>query len=94
VGSGQTVSLAGLESVRCWLQCSVKIPYLLTATGPACLDAVAALDNIGLERDGAGSAVELQEQAAGVAQDRAGLIAAPEGRGAGAAILADRLRDG
>ena len=41
------------------------------------LDSVSALDNVGLERDGARAAVELEEQAAGVAQNRAGLVAAP-----------------
>jgi hypothetical protein len=35
--------------------------------------------------------VQLEEQAAGVAQHGAGLIAAPERGGAGSAVLADRL---
>lgn len=63
----------------------------LLASGPARLDAVAALDDIRLERDGARAAVQLQEQPAGVAQHGARLIAAPERRRARRAVLADRL---
>lgn len=40
-------------------------------------DSVAALDNIGLEGDRAWAAMQLEEQAAGIAQHRAVLIAAP-----------------
>jgi len=63
----------------------------LLAPWAARLDAVAALDDIRLERDGARAAVQLQEEAAGVAQHGARLIAAPERGGACGAVLADRL---
>ena len=63
-------------------------PYLLASTRPTRLDAVAALDDIGLEGDGSWTAMQLQEQAAGVAEDGAGFIAAPERRGARCAVLA------
>jgi hypothetical protein len=71
--------------------CPFQCLYLSLCAGSASLDAVAALDDIGLERDGARAAVQLQEEAAGVAEDGARLIAAPEGRRARSAILADRL---
>jgi len=45
------------------------------------LDAVARLDHVGLERDGTRAAVQLEEEAAGVAEDGAGLIATPERSG-------------
>jgi hypothetical protein len=67
------------------------LPYLLACTRPASLDAIAALDDIGLERDGARSAVQLQEEPAGVAENRACLIAAPERSGACSAVLTYRL---
>jgi hypothetical protein len=54
-----------------------RLSYLLACARPTGLDAVAALDDIGLERNGAWSAVQLQEEAAGVAQNRARLIASP-----------------
>ena len=41
------------------------------------LNAVAALDHIGFERNGPGTAVELEEEAAGVAEDCTGLVASP-----------------
>jgi len=63
----------------------------LAAAGAGRLDAVAALDDVGLEGDGARPAVQLEEEAAGVAQDGARLVTAPERRGAGGAVLADRL---
>lgn len=45
------------------------------------LDAVATLDDIGLEGDGARPAVQLEKQAAGIAEDGAGFIATPERSG-------------
>ena len=45
------------------------------------LDAIARLDHVGLERDGTRAAVQLEEEAAGVAEDGAGLIATPERSG-------------
>lgn len=56
------------------------------------LDAIARLDHVGLERDGPWAAVEFEEEAAGIAEDGAGLIAAPEGCGGGCAVLADGLQ--
>lgn len=67
------------------------VAYLLAGAGRASLDAVATLDDIGLEGDGPRAAVQLQEEAAGVAEHRAGLIASPEGRRARGAVLADGL---
>jgi hypothetical protein len=68
--------------------------YLLACARAASLDAVTALDDIGFERDRAWSAVQLQEEAAGVAQDRASLIASPERRRARCAVLTYRLDAG
>lgn len=65
---------------------------LLACTRPASLDAVPALDDIGFEGDGSWAAVQLQEEAAGVAQDRSRLIAAPKRCCARGAVLADRRR--
>lgn len=66
-------------------------PHLLASAGPTRLDAVAALDDIGLEGDGSWAAMQLQEQAAGVAQNGAGFITAPERCSARCAVLAYRL---
>ena len=51
--------------------------FLLGEVGPHGLYAVPALDHIGLERYGAGPAVEFEKEAAGVAEDCARLVAAP-----------------
>jgi hypothetical protein len=67
------------------------LTYLLATAWTASLDAVAALDDIGFEADGARTAVELQKKPAGIAEDRARLIAPPERGGAGGAVLADGL---
>ncbi len=56
------------------------------------LDAIARLDHVGLERDGSWAAVEFEEEAAGVAEDGAGLVAAPEGCRGGCAVLANGLQ--
>lgn len=42
------------------------------------LDTVAALDDIGLERNGAWPTMQLEEQAAGIAEYLTSLIASPE----------------
>jgi hypothetical protein len=55
------------------------------------LDAIARLYHVGLERDGSWAAVEFEEEAAGVAEDGAGLVAAPERCRRGCAVLADGL---
>lgn len=55
------------------------------------LHAVATLDYIGLQAYRTGSAMQFEEQAAGVAEDRSLFVAAPQGCGGRAAILADRL---
>lgn len=52
---------------------------------------VATLDDIGLEADGAWTPVQLEEEAAGIAEDGAKLVPTPKGRGGGATVLADRL---
>ena len=61
------------------------------ARRPASLDAVAAFDDICLERDGARPAVQLQEESAGVAEDGTRFIATPERCGACRAVPADGL---
>ena len=55
------------------------------------LDAIARLDHVGLERNGSWASVELEEEAAGIAEDGAGLIATPERGRRGCAVLADGL---
>ena len=55
------------------------------------LDAIARLYHVGLERDGSRAAVEFEEEATSVAEDGAGLVAAPERRRGGRAVLADGL---
>lgn len=57
------------------------------------LDAIARLDHVGLERDGSWAAVEFEEEAAGIAEDGAGLVAAPERCGGGCAVLTDGLEE-
>jgi hypothetical protein len=57
-----------------------------------CLHAVARLDHVGLEGDGSWAAVEFEEEAAGVAEDGSGLIAAPEGCRRGGTVLTNGLR--
>jgi hypothetical protein len=49
---------------------------LLLGTGSS-LDAVAALDNVRLETDGTRTAMQLEEETASIAQDRAHLVATP-----------------
>lgn len=49
---------------------------LLLGAGSS-LDAVAALDNVCLETDGTRTAMQLEEEAASIAQDRAHLVATP-----------------
>lgn len=65
--------------------------FLLGQLGPHRLDAIATLDDVCLERDGTGAAVQLEEEAAGVAEDGARLVAAPERRGRRLAVLAGGL---
>jgi hypothetical protein len=87
--------------VRCW-EAGAGLRVVLRTVGEIavtvvftrclrCLDAIARLDHVGLERDGTRATVEFEEEAAGVAEDGAGLIAAPEGCRRGRAVLADRL---
>lgn len=56
------------------------------------LDPVATLNDVRFQADGSRLAVEFEEEAARVAQHGAGLIAAPERCGGGAAVLADGLK--
>ena len=55
------------------------------------LDPIPALDDIGLQTDGPGPTMQLQEQATGIAEHRAGLVSAPERRSRGLAVLANWL---
>ena len=55
------------------------------------LDAVAGLDDVRLEGDGAGSAVEFEKQSAGIAEHGASFIASPQRGGGSLAVLADGL---
>jgi hypothetical protein len=65
------------DHVRLAIQLPQSHSYLLACARPASLDAVAALDDIRLERNGSWSAVQLQKETAGVAEDGAGFITAP-----------------
>lgn len=56
--------------------------------GAHSLDTVTTLDYVGLERDWPRATVKLEKQAAGIAEHRAHLVASPERRGGGAAVLA------
>ena len=58
---------------------------------PCCLDAVSAFDDVGFETDGAGSAMEFEEEPAGVAEHGAEFISSPEWCCARCAVLTDRL---
>lgn len=55
------------------------------------LDTIATLDDIGLERDWSRAAVQLEEQAAGIAEDGARFIASPERGGGSLTVLAGGL---
>ena len=55
------------------------------------LDAIPALDNIRFQADGTRPAVELEKQAARVAEDGAGFVATPERGGACGTVLAHGL---
>jgi len=55
------------------------------------LDPITTLDDICFEADGSRSIVQLEEQAASVAQNRARVIATPQRCCAGFAVLADWL---
>lgn len=91
VGGRKAVHVGRLEVFSTGGKGAGQSRYLLASARPTGLDAVAALDDIGLEGYGPWAAVQLQEEAAGVAQHGARLIAAPEGRGARGAVLADGL---
>jgi hypothetical protein len=52
------------------------VMYLLLGAGSS-LDAVAALDNVRLETDGTRTTMQLEEETASIAQDRAHLVATP-----------------
>lgn len=73
--------------------CSTATTYLLLhfharAHG---FDAIAALDDICLERNRAWATVQLEKQATGVAEHGARLIASPERSGGGLTVLAGGL---
>ena len=92
-GWGWNISLAGLEkrSVR-WSRLWAAYLLLHVHARTHSLDAVAALDNVCLEGNGPRPAVQLEEQAAGIAEDGAGLVATPQRSGGRLTILADGLR--
>lgn len=50
---------------------------VMFARSLGCLHTIARLDHVSLERDWARPAVQFKEEAAGVAEDRAGLVASP-----------------
>lgn len=65
---------------------------LLRILGSAgALDPVATLDHIGFQAYRAWTAVQLEEEPAGIAQHRTDLVSPPERRGGGGAILAGGL---
>ena len=66
----------------------IYLPLLPLRRG---FDSIAALDNIGFETDRSGGAVQLEEQATGIAEYRTELIPAPKGCCRGTTILAHRL---
>jgi hypothetical protein len=68
--------------------------YLSARTRPASLDAVAALDDIGLEGDGSRAAMQLQKETAGVAEHGTCLIASPKRCSARRAVLTYGLQAG
>jgi hypothetical protein len=59
-----------------WMWKGDGVTDLLLGTGSS-LDAVAALDNVRLETDGTRTAMQLEEETASIAQDRAHLVATP-----------------
>lgn len=61
----------------------------LVGVGGVVASTIAGLDDVCFERDGAGPAVELEEETAGVAENLAALIAAPQGGRGGLAVLTD-----
>ena len=65
--------------------------YLSLLTLSRCLDSVATLDHIGLEAYRPCGTMELEEEAAGVAEHRAKLISAPKRCRRGSAVLTYRL---
>ena len=66
----------------------IYLPLLPLRRG---FDSIATLDYIGFETDRSGSAVQLEEQPAGITEYRTELIPAPKGCCRGATILAYRL---
>lgn len=73
-----------LETIDCVILVCANL--LLGTAGR--LDPVATLDNVGLEAYRSRTAVELEEETAGIAEDRAGFIASPERSSACSAVLA------
>lgn len=70
-------------------------PYLFLGQvwAHACIfDPIPALDHVGLERYRARPVVQLEKQAAGIAENRPELISSPERSSRGAAIVAGGLR--
>ena len=64
---------------------------LASGVGAASLGTVSRLDDIGLEADGARPAVQLEKEAASVAEYEAVFITAPERRGTCRTVLANGL---
>lgn len=67
---------------------TVPESHLLPRALASCLDAISTLDHIGLQADRTRPSVQLEKQAAGVAEHRALLIASPERCSACRAVLA------
>lgn len=67
-------SWSGLRRILVWYLLSIATLALLAL---GCLYAVATLDHVGLERDWSWTAMKLEEEAAGIAEYGAGLVASP-----------------
>lgn len=65
--------------------------YPLLGALSACLHAITALDDIGLQADWARSSMQLQKETTGIAEDSTRLITTPERRSAGLTVLTDGL---
>jgi hypothetical protein len=93
--AGRPFASAGACAMSTWKKLSRLIQdrvYLLPRALRGSFDTVPALDNVCLQADRTRSAVELEEQAASVAEHGAGFIATPERGGTCRAVLAYRLQ--
>lgn len=75
-GSRWPRGMATGRSIGCITQRDMGTTHLLLRTTSS-LDAVPALDHVGLEADWARTTVQFQEEAARIAQNRSHLVATP-----------------